>query len=267
MDGPYSIVTPQDMSYLPPSLWFKLLTLKYARLIDDITSNDTLHLFEDLQDDPKARSLPPLPRQSSRLTSPLNKKRDRNETLASSSDPPLFSSDDILASTSENYLDDHRNKRHHRRNWYEQEGVIPYKAKDPSTRSRLRGPFSRKYDSGVWLNSDESTESEQDRRDAVHQALNILGDDGSVGGKNGYLALESESISGAATPEEDQKMILYHKALQTTEDPGDFEGPIFPYWGEQPDADRLQMFHTSQRHALNRVMECVESGKEVVDLS
>lgn len=53
--------------------------------------------------------------------------------------------------------------------------------------------------------------------------------------------------------------------MQAVEDPGDFEGPIFPYWRRQP--ENLKEHHTLQKAALRKVMNCVERGEEGLDLS
>ncbi len=58
---------------------------------------------------------------------------------------------------------------------------------------------------------------------------------------------------------------LYEKAMQTMEDPGDCKGPVFPYWDEQP--TNLEQFHSNQRYAHSKVLECVELGTQVLDLS
>lgn len=240
-----------------------------APTVDNLTSDDTFDFFDNLESSTysaKATTLPQLPC-SPLQTAPSWSKKRYCDIMASSSDTPLFSSDDLLASTSDNYLDVHRHKRLHRRNWYQDEVMTPQNATSGSGHTRLRGPFSRKYDSGVWLNSDESTESEQDRTDAVRKTLRVLGEGGRIDWKDGYTDLGDDTSSGVSNPDEDESMALYHKALLTMEDPGSFEGPVFPYWGKQPCPDQLQRFHTSQKHALNRVMECVESGKEAVDLS
>jgi hypothetical protein len=236
--------------------------------VDLITSNESFHLFEDLQDgtySSKATSLPRLPRP---IAPSSNKKRDLDHILASSSDAPLFSSDDLLASTSENYLHGHRDKRLHRRNWYEESGMTIHRTMHPPEHHRLRGPFSRNYDSGVWLSSDASNKEDQDRTDVVRKTLRIVGEGGSIDcAEIDGLDLKNATLSGTPTPEDLENAALYRKALQTIEDPGDFEGAIFPYWGKQPEQDVLRRFHIAQKDALDKVMKCVETGGEVVDLS
>lgn len=232
------------------------------------TSDTTLDLFHDLQDSAYSSKTTSLPKLLLPTAPSLNKKRDLDDLIASSSDAPLFSSDDLLASNSENYLDRHRHKRQHRRLWYEEEGAGFQEAMDPFERPRIRGPFTRKYDSGVWMGSDESIESEQDRTDAVCKALRVMGEGGSIDGEDVVGDLESATLlSRTPTPEEKKSAALYRKALQMTEDPGDFEGPVFPYWGRQPDDDQLERFHTNQEFAYEKVMQCVDAGGEVVDLS
>jgi len=138
----------------------------------------------------------------------------------------------------------------------------------PPEHHRLRGPFSRNYDSGVWLSSDASNKEDQDRTDVVRKTLRIVGEGGSIDcAEIDGLDLKNATLSGTPTPEDLENAALYRKALQTIEDPGDFEGAIFPYWGKQPEQDVLRRFHIAQKDALDKVMKCVETGGEVVDLS
>lgn len=67
------------------------------------------------------------------------------------------------------------------------------------------------------------------------------------------------------TLEEKLQQALIEKALQITEDPGGFEGPVFPYWQKQP--GQLASFHSIQEQAQKKVALCVEQGGEAIDLS
>ena len=194
----------------------------------------------------------------------VNQKRNRDEYLASFSDAPLFSSDDLPASSAENYYKP-RVKRQHPRSWFEV---------DPSHRKRrLMGPFKRTYDSGVWLGNDESIENEEnDQQDAVRRTLRVMDSGGSIDGDDQLwlddekeLDLGENNDESTQTLEEKLQQALVNKALQLTEDPGGFEGPVFPYWQEQP--AHLMAFHSVQQQAQTKVTSCVEEGGEVVDLS
>ena len=148
---------------------------------------------------------------------------------------------------------------------------MPSSAKKP----RMRGPFKRTYDSGVWLGSDESTENEDvDRQDAVRRALKVMESGASIDDDNDEelwhedekeLDLEKKVYASNQTLEEKLQQALVNKALRITEDPGGFEGPVFPYWQKQP--GHLMGFHLVQEQAQKKVALCVEQGEEVIDLS
>lgn len=242
--------------------------------LDSITSATTFDLFSDFQESTQSFGELTLPELPSFTASTVNKKRDRNEYLASSSDAPLFSSDDLPASSAENYYGP-RVKRQHRRPWYETDEswntvTLPSSTKKP----RMRGPFRRTHDSGVWLGSDASTENEDnDRQDAVRRVLRVMESGGSIDGDE-ELWHEDEreldlgdKVHGPCTQtlEEKLQQALVNRALQITEDPGGFEGPVFPYWQKQP--GHLMGFHLVQQQAQKKVTLCVEQGGEAIDLS
>ena len=110
-------------------------------------------------DEAPDRKLPQLPALYPHSSS-LGRKRDLDEMIASSSDAPLFSSDDILASTVEDYRDNDRRKRKSRRTWYAEEKVGLRQTSAPASKQKGRGPFVRSIDSGVWMGSDESVETD-----------------------------------------------------------------------------------------------------------
>ena len=137
----------------------------------------------------------------------------------------------------------------------------------------MKGPFKRAHDSGVWLGSDESTENEDiDRQDAVRRALRVMENGGSIDGDDELwhedvkeLDLGDNMLEDTRTLEQKLQQALVNRALQLTEDPGGFEGPVFPYWQTQP--RHLLGFHLVQKQAQEKVALCVEEGEEVVDLS
>ena len=239
--------------------------------IDTITSTTTFDLFSDLQKSVEIAQDPILPKLPSFSQPTVNKKRTRHEYLYSSSDEPLFSSDDLPASSAENYYGP-RVKRQHHRLWFEPEGSCHCVFRSPK-KQRLRGPFKRTYDSGVWLGSDELMESEEnDQQDAVRRTLKVMESGGSIDGDDELwhedereLDLGDNNDESTQTLEEKLQQALVNKALQLTEDPGGFEGPVFPYWQKQP--ARLMGFHSVQKQAHTKVISCVEEGGEVVDLS
>lgn len=195
----------------------------------------------------------------------MNKKRDIDEMLVSSSDAPLFSSDDLPASSAENYLA-HRHKRQQRRLWYEDDERVHCARRSPITpRQRQRGPFKRTHDSAVWLASDESTEDEQaEREEAIRGVSRVIGE-GEFQDSDEEVVLE-EGIEGEIdTLEGVTQLALVDKAMQTVEDPGDSEGPVFPYWQQQP--ENLKQFHMFQFAAQKTVLGCVDRGEETLDLS
>ena len=244
---------------------------------ETLTSATTFDLFTECQDTAESSENLNLPGLPSFTASSSSKKRDRDEYLASSSDAPLFSSDDLPASSAENY-DEPRVKRQYQRLWYQHEVEEPRNRTaltEPSStkKPRMRGPFKRTHDSGVWLGSDESTDNEDnDRQDAVRRALRVMENGGSIDGDEelwlegeNELDLGDEVHDSTQTLEEKLQRTLVNKALRTTEDPGDSEGPVFPYWQKQP--ANLISFHINQVQAQKRVALCVEQGAEIIDLS
>ena len=239
---------------------------------DIVTSATTFNLFTDLQDSNESSEDHNSPELPNFVVSTVNKKRDRDEYLASSSDAPLFSSDDLPASSAENYYGP-RVKRQHRRPWYEtEESLNSVTARSATEKPRMRGPFKRTHDSGVWLGSDESTETEEnDWHDAVQRTLRVVGSGGSIDGDEELWHEDEIELDGdrahesSQTLEEKLQQALVKRALQMTEDPGGFEGPVFPYWQKQP--GHLMGFHLVQEQAQKKVALCVEQGGEVVDLS
>lgn len=244
-----------------------------SETLDSITSATTFDLCMDLQDSgeiPEDSSLPNLPRL---IPYTLNQKRNHEEYLASSSDAPLFSSDDLPASSAENYTEP-RVKRQYQRPWYEMdEGWSGLSVHSSTKKPRMKKLFQRTYDSGVWLGSDESTENEDiDRQDAVLKALRVMEMGGSIDGDDELLHEDDERLDfgddiheNTQTLEEKLHQALVNRALQLTEDPGGFEGPVFPYWQKQP--NYLLGFHLVQEQAQEKVASCIDEGAEVVDLS
>ncbi len=244
-----------------------------THLTDSITSATTFDLLgvTDLEPvNPEDMSMVELPLRSRPVTA--NHKRGCDEFLASSSeaqpfssDPPLFSSDDLPASSAENYLQ-HRHKRQQRRAWYEDEERISYVVKrSPTKAPRARGPFTRKYDSAVWLGSDEDTENEEEPpADLIPKIFREKENGGKDDGKD-------EAVPGACSAgktligAEAKQAGLLAKAMQNVEDPAETQGPIFPYWQTQP--KNLKEFHLFQDAAAKKVLGCVEAGEEVLDLS
>ena len=244
-----------------------------SETLDSITSATTFDLFTDLQDSIESSADPGLPELPSLPTYTVNKKRNRDEYLASSSDAPLFSSDDLPASSAENY-NGPSVKRQHRRPWFEtDEAWSSVSAHSSVKKPRMRGPFRRTHDSGVWLGSDDSTENEElDREDAVRRALRVMESGGSIDADDELwhedergLDLGDKVHENTQTLEDKLQQALVNKALQITEDPGGFEGPVFPYWQKQP--GHLLGFHSIQEQAQKKIALCVEEGAEVVDLS
>ena len=241
--------------------------------LDSITSASSFDLCIDLQDSSENSEGPILPNLPRHIPYTVNKKRNHEEYLASSSDAPLFSSDDLPASSAENYIEP-RVKRQYQRPWYEMDqGWSGVSVHSSMKKPRIKKPFQRTYDSGVWLGSDESTENEDiDQHDAVRKALRVMEMGGSIDGDDELwhedeegLDLEDNIHENTQTLEEKLQQALLDRALQLTEDPGGFEGPVFPYWQKQP--NYLLGFHLVQEQAQKKVALCVEEGAQVVDLS
>ncbi|KAL8832925.1 MAG: hypothetical protein Q9170_004653 [Blastenia crenularia] len=155
-----------------------------------------------------------------------SRKRElEDEAIGNSSDTPLFSSDDIPAS-SENYTE-HRNKRQRKKLWWDHSKP----GYQPTVRRKSKRVFKRNMDSGVWMGSDSDIEDE----------LHVLNVDTSRPSK-----------------------LLPQLALETLEDPGNFSGPVFPYWDDQP--DYFEEFWGVQKTAVDYINKCVDDGIEVIDL-
>lgn len=137
----------------------------------------------------------------------------------------------------------------------------------------MSGPFKRAHDCNARAGSDEPTENEDiDRQDAVRRALRVMEIGGSIDGDDEpwhedekRLGLNDEVHERTQTLEEKLQQALINRALQLTEDPGGFEGPVFPYWQKQPAV--WWDFHVAQEKAQKKVVLCVEEGSEVADLS
>lgn len=91
-----------------------------------------------------------------------SKKRDLDDFLATSSDPPLFSSDDV-PSSAENYTQP-RSKRQRKGPWWSGPQAV-----QPSHRQK-RGGFTRNIDSAVWMGSDASEEELMDSEGGLVEA-------------------------------------------------------------------------------------------------
>ena len=204
-------------------------------------------------------------------------KRDSHEIFADSSDPPLFSSDPPLFSTSiEDYQSPKpKQKRHRTGPWFEMDEAIEFglkkKRRHPGMRRKTcqRRPL-RKFDSGVYMGSDESMLSESSGSISLPELQNpvircIPKDEGLDIDDEEVANSISEQCKQSVTSEEYAEDVLLEKAMQLIEDPGGFEGPVFPYWEEQP--SNLKWFHHNQKYATEKVLACVDRGTEVLDLS
>ena len=235
--------------------------------IDRITSRTTHDLFADFEDDTERINSPELPRLPTNRASITSRKNDRDESLASSSDAPLFSSDDLPSSSADNYLE-HRRKRQHRRTWFEPEDLSNLssfpKPSLPDRTPRTRGPFKRTFDSGVWFGSDETEEDEKIDLGEVTK-LDVKAREGSelFEDEAGDYVDELNAISRLS--QEDSPAELVGSVMQNIEDPGNSEGPVFPYWQKQP--EDLHTFHQLQRQAQKKVQDFIDAGENVIDLS
>ncbi|KAL8689454.1 MAG: hypothetical protein Q9218_004880, partial [Villophora microphyllina] len=157
-------------------------------------------------------ALPPHTYQHSIQSACSRKRSLEDEVVGDSSDTPLFSSDDLPAS-SENYAE-HRVKRQRRSPWWalQPEGYLT------KSGNRTKREFKRNVDSGIWLESETDTD-------------------------DGFAHMERN--------DEPQSIEFKTLALRTFEDPEKFDGPIFPYWEDQP-AD-LEAFWRTQESAVERV--------------
>ena len=202
-------------------------------------------------------------------------RHDPEETFADSSDLPQFSSDPPVFTTSMDDYQQPSRKRQRTGAWFEMdEATEPRMKKNrrhPGLRrsARTRRPY-RKFDSGVFMGSDESQASASSGSPNVTQVLHTQAksvpkdegldiDEEDVEGNMIVQQLEAPKLEAYS---EDQ---LFKKAMHTLEDPGDFQGPVFPYWDEQP--ANLEQFHFYQKYAHDKVLDCVDLGTQFLDLS
>jgi hypothetical protein len=178
--------------------------------------------------------LPPLqraPPDSSRSSlPPFPRKRVRQDDVISS-DPPLFSSDD-LPEAAENYASE-RPKRLRAGPWWT--GTDGSKAIGERKR-RKRGQFKRNLDSGVWMGTEGTEEgSEEELGDEVVQ-LGILSHNRAPPQNSLFSQLEGTAV------EEEQ-------------------------WLKGSDDLREYANDYTQESAARIIQNCLEQGKEDVDLS
>ena len=103
------------------------------------------------------------------------------------------------------------------------------KAKTP----RSRGPFTRKYDSGICLGNDETKGKNNPRLDGSEcKSVDAIDNHESFGGNDNFEDNQNASSQGS---EEDRFNSIFQKAMQGTKDPGDVMGPVFPCWQMQPE--------------------------------
>ena len=193
-------------------------------------------------------------------------KRSYDDFIVPSSDPPLFSSDGLDPSL-DNYTTPRR-KRQHVGAWYDDihddtEESFQVISSTVRTRARERGPFRRNFDSGICLPSDDSTESMTDQKTDPKDDESLLPtpDGGQEQDPNQAV------FEGGSESSEKPHQSLYQLAMSTWagEDPMAKDGPLFPYWQEQP--QDLQQFHEVEATAEEKITLCVEDGHETVDLS
>ena len=187
--------------------------------------------------------------------------QDLDTIFATSSDPPLFSSDDFPASSAEHYAQPRR-KRQHRRTWYEDEEKNSKRTRLSQTGKPGREKFSRNFDSGIWLGSDESVESEISGKDETNNVERVW-------------SLPEDPLD--LTEHEETKVVvisvkkglewerhLRAKALGTIDDPEDFNGPIWPYWQKQP--TDLRHANRVQQGVAQQVGDFIFMGQDTIDL-
>ncbi|CAO1600135.1 hypothetical protein XANCAGTX0491_003838 [Xanthoria calcicola] len=120
---------------------------------------------------------------------------------------------------------DYHCKRQRKGPWWDSR----LETQQPIIRSKSKREFQRNLDSGVWMGSDAELE------DYV-----------------GELAMHDQ-------------IRIEPSARSTLGDPGNFDGPVFPYWDSQPVS--TEAFWRTQKAAIVEISRCIDHGKESVDLS
>jgi len=175
----------------------------------------------------------------------FQRKRGRHDDVISS-DPPLFSSDDLPEAV-ENYTSD-RPKRLRQGPWWtdapnhQDQLVIRVGPK------KKKREFTRNFDSGVWMGSDGTENSEEDQ---------------AVGAQSLEPSAAQVDYPGHFDePSGDQGVLQNTQPSQdTSEPPPEYQKQLRPLeLGEYLDK-------SGQESADRMVQKCVETGKEDVDLS
>ena len=164
----------------------------------------------------------------------VGRKRPREDYLPTSSDVPMFSSDDASISA-ENYLQQ-RNKRQYRGPWWN----VPVRGTGSEPLPRKKREFKRTVDSGVWMGSDETNESEEQ-----------------LGDENVPSTLQDRQNTEVGIGNEYNFGFVARRLL------GDI--PVFARPLEQ-ERD-LEATSEAQTNAFNRIQQCVDTGLEIIDLS
>ena len=188
----------------------------------------------DSDQDINIPSSPPLPipgTQAVPLT--VGRKRVREDYPTTSSDAPMFSSDDASTSA-ENYLQQ-RSKRQYRGPWWNISTGSTVSGEHP----RKKREFKRAVDSGVWMGSDETVESEEQLEDQ----------------DTASTSKDSQSIEAVLTNNVNAGILV--KAS--------WETPSFLRAPEQ--SQQLEETDAIRRHVLYIVQRCVDNGLEYIDLS
>lgn len=198
-------------------------------------------------------------------------KRSSEEMVASSSDPPSFPSDPLHESSSENYPHDREQKQHRRTSYGESISAASPSVGRPLVRApRLKGPSERNLDSGLCMPSDEDTEYEAPVEDACDDTVDETPHESHTEDSIGPQTLPDDLADRTLSEISSQvtaKDALRTMALETLEYPGDFEGPLFPYWQPQPEADELDEINISMDHAHDRIVDCENTSREMLDLT
>lgn len=240
------------------------ITSASTHYLCDSLCHDSTHYLPDGSYNDSGDFDPPLLRQVPTRSAYLdNRKRDLDEMATNSSDAPFFSSDDRPSASAENHLKK-RHKRQHQSSWATMDHVsdIAECGMHPE-KPTPQGPFRGAFDSGTWMGSNDifmgiGFEVPKNSNDNSPTQDKDLPDDG-----ESEESLDETTL--APKIKQPRYKDLFDEAMQTTKDPGGFEGPLFPYWRKQP--ENLETYHALQEAAHKKILACIVGNHEVLDLS
>ncbi|KIW15260.1 hypothetical protein PV08_05305 [Exophiala spinifera] len=207
-----------------------------------------------------AAQTPPRPRQSLLLA----RKRTRAEvyddepTLTTSSDPALFSSDE-QAPGAENYTDRRRKKRTFKGSWWDR-----HPAREGLRKSaRQKREFTRNFDSGIFMGSQDESGEDHDllSSDSFTLEDELMRDQSREHERGHHMTRQQRPFRLWAQESSPDQRHRAEGRVRTTTD------SISPKTKILPKVKPLEPMSEAHREVCEIVHQCLDMGKEDVDLS